>query len=398
MVCDDPPVNLFDAGAIVLLVLSVALGFRSGALPQLGGLAGAIAGGVLALLALPLAEGVLEGFDPTMRAFAVLIGLLVAIGLGEGIGSAVGRTLGAALGNGVFGALDRAAGALVGAAQAVLIVWLAGGLLAAGPLPRLASQAQTSVAVRALSAALPPPTEIAVVLGRMLDASGLPGVFIGLEPLPAPPVDRPADPEARAIAAAAEASTVKVSAPTCGVISAGTGFVVAPGYVVTNAHVVAGGRTVLVSLDGGRYDATPVVFDPALDVALLHAPRLDAPALRFAAGDPRRGATGAALGFPNGGGLTVVPAAVTSAYDAQGLDIYDTERVSRPILELRAEIERGDSGGPFVLADGTVGGVVFAEARTDEEVGYALTPTAVATRIAPGLGATAAVDTGRCIR
>jgi S1-C subfamily serine protease len=398
VVCDDPPVNLFDAGAIVLLVLSVALGFRSGALPQLGGLAGAIAGGVLALLALPLAEDVLDSLDPTVRAFTVLIGLLVAIGLGEGIGSAAGRTLGAALGNGVFGALDRAAGALVGAAQAVLIVWLAGGLLAAGPLPRLASQAQTSVAVRALSAALPPPTEIAVVLGRMLDASGLPGVFIGLEPLPAPPVDRPADPEARAIAAAAEASTVKVSAQTCGVISAGTGFVVAPGYVVTNAHVVAGSRTVRVSLDGDPYDATPVVFDPALDVALLHAPRLDAPALRFAAGDPRRGATGAALGFPNGGGLTVVPAAVTSRYDAQGLDIYDTERVSRPILELRAEIERGDSGGPFVLADGTVGGVVFAEARTDEQVGYALAPTAVATRIAPGLGATTAVDTGRCIR
>ena len=46
--------------------------------------------------------------------------------------------------------------------------------------------------------------------------------------------------------------------------------------------------------------------------------------------------------------------------------------MTRPILELRAEIDQGDSGGPLVLADGTVGGVVFAEARTDEEVGYAL--------------------------
>src|SRR3712207_8395115 len=40
----------------------------------------------------------------------------------------------------------------------------------------------------------------------------------------------------------AEGSTVKVSAPSCGAISTGTGFAVDPEYVVTNAHVVAGAR------------------------------------------------------------------------------------------------------------------------------------------------------------
>ena len=43
--------------------------------------------------------------------------------------------------------------------------------------------------------------------------------------------------------------------------------------------------------------------------------------------------------------------------------------MTRDILELRAEVEPGDSGGPFVLEDGTVAGVVFAESRTDESVG-----------------------------
>ena len=52
---------------------------------------------------------------------------------------------------------------------------------------------------------------------------------------------------------------------------------------------------------------------------------------------------------------------------AQGRDIYGEQRVSRMILELRAAIDQGDSGGPLILADGTVGGVVFAEARTDDE-------------------------------
>ncbi len=72
--------------------------------------------------------------------------------------------------------------------------------------------------------------------------------------------------------------------------------------------------------------------------------------------------------------------------------------MTREILELRAQIEQGDSGGPFVLADGTVGGVVFAEARTDPDVGYALSPTQVSVRIAPATGRTGPVDTGPCIR
>ena len=72
--------------------------------------------------------------------------------------------------------------------------------------------------------------------------------------------------------------------------------------------------------------------------------------------------------------------------------------MKRDILELRAAVDRGDSGGPLILQDGTVGGVVFAESRTDDEVGYALAPTPVATRVAPAIGRTSRVDTGDCVR
>jgi S1-C subfamily serine protease len=277
-------------------------------------------------------------------------------------------------------------------------VWLAGGLLAAGPVPRAAAQAQTSTTLRALSAVLPAPTEIAVGLGALLDDTGLPELFVGLEPIPALPVDRPDDPRARAIAAVAEASTVKVTAQTCGALSTGTGFAVATDYVVTNAHVVAGGRTVRVSLAGSPFDAAVVLFDPDLDVALLWVPRLPAPPLQFAATEPQRGDAGAALGFPGGGRMEIVPAAVADRYEARGRDIYGEDLVIRQILELRAAIDRGDSGGPFVLADGTVGGIVFAEARTDEDVGYALSAPSVAVRIQPGVGRTSEVALGDCIR
>jgi S1-C subfamily serine protease len=391
-------VNPIDLGAIVLVIVGALLGLRSGALPQLGGLIGAIGGGALALLALPLVETPLADVDPTMRAVLVLGGLLLAVGLGEAIGSTAGRGLTEGLGKGILSSVDRAAGAWVGAAQALLVVWLAGGLLAAGPFPRLATAAQTSVVVRALTGVLPAPTELAAGLGRVLDESGLPDVFIGLEPLPAPPVARPADPQARAIAAAAEASTVKVTAETCGQLAIGSGFAIADGYLVTNAHVIAGSDTIRVSVDGRVADATPVLFDPAMDVALLWAPRLGAPSLRLAADDPTRGAGGAALGYPGGGGLTVVSAAVAGSYDARGRDIYATQTVTRSVLELRAQVEPGNSGGPFVLADGTVGGVIFAEARTDEDVGYALSASSVAVRVTPAVGRTGEVDTSECVR
>ena len=395
--CDDPTVNLFDVAAILLLVVAVVLGFRSGALPQIGGLAGAVAGGAGAILALPLAKQLLGGLDPAPRALGVVAWLLLAVAIGEAAGSAVGRAAAVRLGRGLLSTVDRLAGGFVGAGQAILIVWLAGGLLAAGPLPRLSSQAQSAASVRAIARFLPSPTEITVGLGRLLDASGLPDVFIGLEPVPAAPVDRPDDLRARAIAREAESGTVKVSAQACGAISTGTGFAIARDYVVTNAHVVAGGRTVRVTLGNGAHDASPILFDPLLDVALLWVPNLGARPLLFAASDPQRGESGAALGFPAGGPLTIIPAAVAGRYDAQGRDIYGQQRVTRTILELRANIQRGDSGGPLVLVDGTVGGIVFAESRSDEDVGYALAPTDVAGRVDPALGRTSPVSTGECV-
>jgi S1-C subfamily serine protease len=394
-------VNPLDLVAILLVILAVILGFHSGALPQVGGLLGAVAGGALAILALPHLVEPLGNVPAGIRPYVVLAGLLMAVGVGESIGSAIGRTGARSLGTGYLSAADRVAGSLTGAAQALLVIWLAGGLLALGPVARLSEAAQTSTAVRTLNAVLPPPTEIAGELGQLLDDTGLPDVFVGFEPLPKAPVDPPSDANARRIAEGAQASTVRVRAGVCGAIASGSGVVVKDGYVVTNAHVVAGARDGAVDVStvlGERAGARVVLFDPSLDVALLWAPQLRAVPLRFTNGNPDRGTLGAALGFPGGGSLSVVPAAVTGSYRATGRDIYGQVRVDRDILELRAQIDRGDSGGPFVLQDGTIGGLVFAEARTDPDVGYALSPTSVAVRIAPALSQTGAVATGACLR
>ncbi len=393
--------NPIDVIAILLVILAVLLGYRSGALPQLSGLLGAVAGGALAILALPVLAEPIGDIPPEFRPFVVLAGLLVAVILGEWIGSAIGRRFARALGTGALSSADRAAGAFVGAAQALLIVWLAGGLLAIGSVPRLTDSARTSEVVRGLDAVLPPPTEVAAGLGELLDTTYLPEVFVGFEPLPRPAVDRPTSAAVQPFAATAAASTMRVTAAACGLVSSGSGILVADRYVVTNAHVIAGARGdgIRVSTaEGTLADATVVLFDPDFDVALLHTDRIAATPLRFASTDPERGDVGAALGYPGGGGLKVIPAAVTGVYEATGRDIYGRDPIRREVLELRAEINRGDSGGPFILPDGTVGGLVFAEARTSDDVGYALAPTAVATRIAAGLGRTSAVATGDCVR
>ena len=393
--------NLVDVVIIGVLIFALVAGLASGVFPQLGGLAGAVGGGALAIVVLlPVAQDWLSTLDPPVRAVVVLVGIVGIVGLGEALGSGLGAVIRERLiGHGLLGNLDRLAGGFLGFGQGILVIWLVGGVLAAGPVPQVAAAVQRSAIVRGLAEVLPPPTQIVGELGKWLDASGLPDVFIGLEPFPAPPVDPPTDAQAAAIAAKAAPSTLLIRANACGYVLSGTGFVVRSGYIVTNAHVVAGSDSVSVGRDSGLpAKASVVLFDPELDVALLYVPNLSLPALAFATQLPSHGALGAALGHPGGGALATIAAAVTSTYQAEGRDIYGTAEVNRQIIELRAAIIQGDSGGPLVLSDGTVGGVVFAQAQTDPDVGYALSPVDIAARIQPALALKAGVSTGPCTR
>lgn len=388
--------NPLDLVAVAILVIAVILGARSGALPQLIGLTGAAIAALAGLAILPVVTPFLDDLPSAVRVIVVLSALMGLIGVGEALGAMAGRAASQALGQGFLGALDRVGGALVGAAQAVLILWLAGGVIASGPFPNLSHIAQNSTALRVVDRFLPPPTEIVLELGNLLDDSGLPNVFIGLEQLPAPEIDLPSDALARALGEAAAPSVLRVIAEGCQRAS-GSSFVVAPEYLITNAHVVVGARRVIVQTSDQSYEATPVLVDLELDVALLYADELDLPSLTFTSSEPGRGALGATIGYPGGENLTVERATVAATYFATGLNVTGEGRVNRRILELRARVVPGDSGGPFILEDGTVGGVVFAESRVDPAVGYALSPLEVLERITPALGRTGAVSTGPCV-
>ena len=107
-------------------------------------------------------------------------------------------------------------------------------------------------------------------------------MFAGLGGSTAPPIDLPAEGAVAAAAAAGTPATVQVEAIGCDGVSSGSGVVVQPGFIVTNAHVVAGGEVLNVRDAGGTHDAVAILVDPNLDLAVLSAPTATATPLPWA--------------------------------------------------------------------------------------------------------------------
>lgn len=355
--------NVLDAVLVLLLAYVVVRGWRQGAVSQIAALGGLALGLLAGVWAAPRIVSLFVS-GPGPGTAMLTLGLLLVAGLiGQALGMGAGLRLRRAARSAGVGKIDRGAGVAVGGAGFVFAVWLLSPVLAQGPIPALAQQVHGSEVVRALDDLLPPPPDVVGRISAYLDDQGFPQVFA--EPgggIAVPPVPAAADEAVRAAAAAGQPSTVQIRAFGCGgIVGAGSGFVPRPGFVVTNAHVVAGFDGLTVRDAGGEHQAVAIHVDPALDLAVLAAPGVGASPIGWASAPVDRGTEGATLGFPGGRSEMVVrPATVQGRLDAIGRDIYGESRVRREILALSASVERGDSGGPFVTSDGLVGGVVFA--------------------------------------
>ena len=390
--------EVLDVLLLLLIAVGALSGFRQGAVAQALGLIGAGVGAIIAVAALPEIAAALPTLDRALRALLVLAFLLLALAIGQAAGGAIAFAFVRRIGRGPLATADRLAGLVVGAGQVILAIWFLAPILAVGPSSTLAQQIDGSTVVGVVRTSLPSP---APVLGRMrafLDPVGLPQVFQFLDSPLGPPVATPSDASVAGLGAHVVPSTVAVVGDACGLRLSGTGFAIAAGYIVTNAHVVAGerGTTFVASESGATAPARVVFYDPAMDVALLYVPGLSIPPLPLATAEPATGAIGVTLGHPGGGDLVVVPAAVRDVFSATGFDIYGQSTVTRVVIELAANVEAGDSGGPFVTSDGRVAGVVFARARTSTGIGYALDIGEVRADVAHAVGSTKAVGTGSC--
>ena len=393
-----PQLEALDVMLVLLLVLGALSGFRQGAIAQAFGLVGAGVAAIGAVALLPDVAASIPITDRILRSVLVLGFLLVALAFGQAVGEMIALGVLRRMGRGPLETLDRVAGAGIGVAQVVLVIWFLAPILAVGPSPVLAQQIDQSVVIGTVRGSLPPPGPVLGRLRAFLDPAGLPQVFQLFETPFGSPVPTPRDAQVAALGEAAAPSIVAVVGDACGLQLTGTGFAIAPGYFLTNAHVVAGERsgTQVVTDSGGSADATVVFYDPAMDVALLYAPDMNTPPLALASTDPATGSIGVALGHPGGGPLAMVPAAVRDVFTATGYDIYGRTSVTRVVVELAADVQSGDSGGPFVTTDGTVSGLVFARARTSGAIGYALEIGEVRADVSGSLGSTAPVGTGDC--
>jgi S1-C subfamily serine protease len=198
------------------------------------------------------------------------------------------------------------------------------------------------------------------------------------------------------------ASGIGVVAEGCGLAaSVGSGVVVDGGegdnLVVTVAHTIKGATSVtVVDVDGDEHEARVLAFDKDADLAVLDVAGLSAPGLRVAtspfsfAGETE----GSMLTWGPEEGVERVPIELVKPLIVTIEDIYVDEVVERTALEISGSVTGGDSGGPVLDADGDVVGIVYANSRGRDQVGFATDQRELAAILESAGGAT--VDNGTC--
>lgn len=392
-----------DAIVLLLALIAGVSGWRHGMAVALLSFVGVLGGAVIGVRLAPLLAAAVE--SPSSRIIVSIVVVVLLVALGETLGVLVGRRIRDRITGQRTLQLDSTLGSVLQAVTVVLAAWLVALPLASASFPGLAAGVRGSEVLRAVDSAMPASAkELPSELRQLLNSSGFPDVTSPFAETPITEVGppNPALLESDAVTGLA-GSVLKIRgrAPSCSRQLEGTGFVIGPQLVLTNAHVVAGTADAGVEVLGRRgrpveLDAVVVLFDPAVDVAVLRVPELEADPLVF---EPRPADVGddvVVLGYPLDGPYTATAGKVRQMINLKGPNIYDSGEVTRQVYTVRAVVRSGNSGGPMVAPDGRVVGVVFGAARDDQETGFVLTVDQIsaAVRSAPQLRRE--VDTGSC--
>ncbi len=291
---------------------------------------------------------------------------------------------------------DNLLGSVVSVISVLIGVWLGAAVLRSLPYVGFQNELKSSRIVEGLYRSLPPAPNVIADLGHLVDPNGFPRVFNGLEPSPPGSVKLPSSEELAHAVSIDQASVVKLVGEGCGGIVEGSGFVVKPGIVATNAHVVAGISHSYIEDINGNHPASVIYFNPNLDFALLRVNNLAGLPLKISSPDVANDTPGAVLGYPGGNGFKVEKAEVLQEFEATGSNIYDQGSTNRQIYEVDANIIPGNSGGPLINTNGVVIGVVFAQSTAYQDIGYALVSQPIVKIIKSTSSNSAPVGTGSC--
>jgi S1-C subfamily serine protease len=388
--------NLVDVVILLALAIGLANGYRRGLWLSLTQQLGLVCGLVIGAALAPAVPNALNIEGNTARQAAAVIVLVVAGSFGSTFGYWLGEPLRRAIiNNGMAQRPEQVGGAILSGATVLLSGWFLGLTFAQGPSPDVARIIQQSALLRALDGFLPPPPPFMAGVAKVLSDAPF-ATFAGLEPGLSRPPPLPASTNTPGVQLATR-SVYRVEGRGCGGVVTGSAYPIAPGYLITNAHVVAGTTATRLTQDSATpfnrgSSASVVLFDPNRDVAILYAPQIRAPALPPAQ-QAERGTQGAVIGYPGGGSEDVQSAAIDSLTDARGRDIFNNQLVNRQIWILQSTVRPGNSGGPLVDLNGHVVGLVFAASSTNPQQAYALTDAELAPDVHQGMTLTTPVNT-----
>ncbi|BDH59467.1 MarP family serine protease [Tsukamurella sp. PLM1] len=390
-----------DVVVVILMIIAAFSGYRQGAAASVLAFVGVVLGAAAGVL---LAPHVLDSVDDARGRLLLGVGLLAGLVIiGELSGMVLGRAVRSSIRSPGVRTVDSGVGALVQVGALLVAAWLVAIPLTTAAAPQISRSVNGSAVLGKVN-------EFAVAVGAdglpqkfaaIIDDSGLPQALGPFVDTPVVSVDVPdrvdfTDPAVQRV----RSSVVRIDgqAPSCSRALEGSGFVSTPGRVVTNAHVVAGTRSVQVTVDGTRkYSAQVVYFDPQTDVAVLNVPGLQAKPLPIVFNGAKPGDPGFVLGYPGGGPLTLSSSRVRSQQTLEGRNIYRDAQVRRDVYLLRGQVRPGNSGGPMFDREGNVVGVIFGVAVDDADTAFALTAKQVEPALKAGTTATAGVSTGDCV-
>jgi S1-C subfamily serine protease len=393
------PGSLVDLVLIFLIAIFAINGYRQGFVVGLLSFVGFFGGAAIGLQLGPLVADLFVA-----EVARLIVSLVTVFGfalIGQAIANWVGVRLRGGIRNRTGQAIDDVGGALVSVVALLMVAWLVAAPLGSSSLPGLARAIRTSTVLHGVNTVMPQQAQaLSNELRSTVDTSGFPNVFGALIPTNVRAVPAPNPLLARsAIVLSSQRSVVKIegSAPSCDRRIEGSGFAFAPDRVLTNAHVVAGTRSISIETQNHQELAgTVVLFDPERDLAVIRVPGLSTPTMSFASSKAKTDADAIVLGYPLDGPFDAEPARVRDVRPIQGPDIYNNDTVTREIYTIRGLVRSGNSGGPLISSNGSVLGVVFAAAADDPEVGFALTAAEAAPDVQAGRNATDHVNTGSC--
>ena len=376
--------SALDVALGVVGLTAFVAGYRTGLLVRVFSWVGLGLGLVLVASNLGAIRRTVIAADGIPEVFVFGLVLFGGALAGKTVGYFTGRWVRHNLPGTTLARADRLGGAAFGVIGVLFLFWVVRPLLAL--VPGWPSEiTRDSFVADTFARDLPHPPDVLRRARRSLSTGLFPQVTdLVSRSLPSGPrpLAQPADAEA---IAASRRGVVSIRSRACGMTVTGSGYVSGKGEVTTAGHVVAGSSSIeVIDDDGLRRPATIVVFDPALDRAVLSVDT--GGLLVLPAGTAEVGDEVSVFGFPGGGGLNVSGGGVQERVRSSGRDIYDRRTVERTIIVLAADLAPGDSGAPVLRADGVVVGIAIAVAPDRPDIAYAIDPRSPALGERPGPG------------